>query len=227
MREELSGARKDLESTRLELAGARGSASQAAEHLQLTEVAYRQASDELTRLRAARTNDAAALATQQTRIRELTNELQSRGDVVDRDMRLIAADRDIRELMGARNLHIVDVFDVDGKGKTNRPFGRVFYTEGKSLVFYAFDLGTDKVRKANASFQAWGQRETKTASARSLGIFYVDDQKQNRWVLKFDDPSVLAQIDAVFVTVEPSGGSTKPNGQKLLYAYLNATPNHP
>jgi hypothetical protein len=31
----------------------------------------------------------------------------------------------------------------------------------------------------------------------------------------------------VFVTVEPPGGSPKPTGQKLLYAYLNGQPNHP
>ena len=38
---------------------------------------------------------------------------------------------------------------------------------------------------------------------------------------------VLAEINTVFVTVEPPGGSAKPNHQKMLYAYLNAAPNHP
>src|SRR5437879_9857014 len=109
---------------------------------------------------------------------------------MDRDRRLLVADRDIRDLMGARNLRIIDVFDVDGKGKTRGRFGRVFYTEGKSLIFYAFDLGDQKTSLSKASFQAWGRRESKQESAQSLGIFYVDDQKQNRWVLKFDDPKV-------------------------------------
>ena len=63
--------------------------------------------------------------------------------------------------------------------------------------------------------------------ARSLGIFYVDDPKKNRWVLKFEDPRILAEIDSVFVTIEPPGGSAKPTGRKFLYAYLNANPNHP
>jgi hypothetical protein len=40
--------------------------------------------------------------------------------------------------MGARELHIVDVFDTDGKGRTKKPFGRAFYTQGKSLIFYEF-----------------------------------------------------------------------------------------
>jgi len=42
-----------------------------------------------------------------------------------------------------------------------------------------------------------------------------------------DDAKALAQIDAVFVTVEPSGGSQHPSGKPLLYAYLKTSPNHP
>jgi hypothetical protein len=139
----------------------------------------------------------------------------------------LAAGRDIHDLMGARNLHIVDVFDIDSKGKDGRAFGRVFYTEEKSLIFYAFDLNDRSTPRRNASFQVWGTRGPAQRPTQSLGIFYIDDQKQNRWVLKFEDPTVLAEIDSVFVTVEPPGGSTKPTGQKFLYAYLKANPNHP
>ena len=114
--------------------------------------------------------------------------------------------------MGARNLHVVDVGDVDTKGKEQQAFGRVFYTEGKSLIFYAFDLGNRTTAKR--SFQVWGARVPAQGRAKSLGILYVDDQKQNRWVLKFDDPDVLAEIDSVFVTIEPPGGSAKPTGHK-------------
>jgi len=38
---------------------------------------------------------------------------------------------------------------------------------------------------------------------------------------------LLAQIDAVFVTVEPNGASHKPSGKSLLFAYLRIDPNHP
>ena len=176
---------------------------------------------ELTRLQAGHSADTEIIASEKFRLRELTDQLNEASDAVARERKLLVADFDIRELMGARSLHIVDVFDVDGKGQTQRPFGRIFYTEGKSLLFYAFDL------KNGSTFQAWGQQEAKAESARSLGIFYLDDQKQNRWVLKFDDPKVLAEINAVFVTVEPPGGSVKPNRRKMLYAYLNASPNHP
>jgi len=65
------------------------------------------------------------------------------------------------------------------------------------------------------------------ARAMNLGIFYVDNTTHKRWVLKFDDPKSLDQIDAVFVTVEPKGGSRKPSGKQLLFAYLRVEPNHP
>jgi hypothetical protein len=128
--------------------------------------------------------------------------------------------------MTVRNLHIIDVFDVDGKGDTRRTFGGVFYTEGKSLIFYAFDLEDNRVLNANYAFQAWGYQES-GGQSRNLGVFYVDGRMQNRWALKFNDPRELAQIDAVFVTIEPSEDSPKPTGQKLLYAYLINKPNHP
>jgi hypothetical protein len=55
----------------------------------------------------------------------------------------------------------------------------------------------------------------------------MDNAAMRRWVLKFDDPKVLAQIDSVFVTVEPHGGSNKPSGKQLLFASLRGEPNHP
>ncbi len=183
--------------------------------------------NELDRVRANQSASEATLAAQQDRIRELSEKLAAQTVLFERERELLAAGREIRDLMGARNLHIIDVFDVDGKGRSAKAFGRVFYTEGKSLIFYAFDLTPRRHSRADHAFQAWGYRDPAPQFARSLGIFYADDKTQNRWVLKFDDPEVLAEIDAVFVTVEPPGGSPKPTGQKLLYAYLNGQPNHP
>jgi hypothetical protein len=219
--EQLRQAREQLESLGSEIAGSRIAETRLSDQLRESELRLSGLTPELTRLQAVRSADTEIIASQKLRLRELTDRINAESDTIDRERKLLVADLDIRQLMGARNLHIVDVFDVDGKGKTQPPFGRVFYTEGKSLIFYAFDL------KGGATFQAWGQREARDESAQSLGIFYVDDQKQNRWVLKFEDPKVLAEINAVFVTVEPPGGSLRPNRQKMLYAYLNATPNHP
>jgi len=191
-----------------------------------TELALKQATEALEGLNRARAADIAALTAQQTHIRELTDRLNAQGDNLDRERELLVAGRDIRDLMGARSLHIIDVADVDSEG-TKKPFGRVFYTEGKSLIFYAYDLERKKKSQERYSYQAWGQRESKSGSTQNLGIFFVDDQTQNRWILKYDDPNVLAEIDAVFVTLEPKGGSPKPKGQQLMYAYLKANPNHP
>lgn len=142
----------------------------------------------------------------------------------------LASDRDIRELMGARKLYIADVFDVDSASHTRKPFGRVFYTQSKSLVFYAYDLDHQPGVKNASVFQVWGQRDAEANSTQrpmNLGILYMDSESNRRWVLRSDDPKQLAEIDAVFVTVEPHGGSQKPTGKPLLYALLRKEANHP
>ena len=147
----------------------------------------------------------------------MSGKLASQSETLERETTLLAASRDIHDLMGARNLHIVDVLDIDSKGKDRRAFGRVFYTEEKSLIFYAFDLGDRATARRNASFQVWGARGPAQNPAQNLGIFYVDDQ-QNRWVLKFEDPRILAEIDWVFVTVEPCGRKCPAHRPQVLYA---------
>ena len=128
--------------------------------------------------------------------------------------------------MGARDLYMADVHDVSGKG-TAKTYGRVFYTRGKRLVFYAFDLDAQLGLQNARSFQAWGLCGPDNQQARSLGIFYEDSVSKKRWVLKADDPQALEDIDAVFVTMEPNGGSPHPSGKQLLFAYLRIDPNHP
>jgi len=171
--------------------------------------------------------DMVTIREQQERLSQAEERFTASMDSMERDKKLLAADRDIRDLMGARNLRIIDVFDVDGKGRTRRPFGRVFFTEGKSLIFYAFDLEGGRPAVQSASYQAWGFDGSYKNAVASLGIFYRDDKSANRWVLKFDDPNVLSEIDSVFVTIEPTGGSKKPTGNKLLAAYVKADLNHP
>ena len=136
-------------------------------------------------------------------------------------------DTDAKNLFGARDLHIVDVYDVDGSGKTKRAFGRVYYAEKKLLLFYAFDLQAKQSARLTAGFQAWGYRQGDEDKPRNLGLFLMDDPTISRWVLKVNDTRVLERIDAVFVTLEPPNGSPSPRGRKLLYANLGGPPNHP
>jgi TolA-binding protein len=151
---------------------------------------------------------------------------QKQGEIA-KQQELLDHDRDIRELMGARDLYIVEVHDVAGTGKTDKTYGRVFYTKGKSLIFYAYDLDSQPGLRNASTFQAWGRRGPDKEQALNLGIFYEDNASKKRWVLKAKDPKTLADIDAVFVTVEPNGGSHHPSGKQLLFAYLRVTPNHP
>jgi hypothetical protein len=160
-------------------------------------------------------------------VKELTQALRDRDATLDQKDELLAKDRDIRELMGARDLYVAEVYDVARNGETQKPYGRVFYTRGKSLIFYAYDLDQEPEIKNASTFQAWGQRGANRGQELSLGIFYEDNASKKRWVLKLDDPKMLAQIDAVFVTLEPHGGSHKPSGKPLLFAYLKTDPNHP
>jgi hypothetical protein len=161
------------------------------------------------------------------RIDELTHSLEQRDTEFAREQELLDHDQDIRELMGSRSLYIAEVYDVAKSGNTQRPFGRVFYTKGKSLIFYAYDLDQQQGLRDTNTFQAWGRRGADQANSVNLGILYVDNAAKKRWVLKADDPQTLANIDAVFVTVEPDGGSNHPSGKPLLFAYLRVEPNHP
>lgn len=137
------------------------------------------------------------------------------------------SDDEAKRLFAARDLHIVDVYDVDGHGKTRQSFGRVYYVEKKLLLFYAFDLEDRKHNRAAAAFQAWGYKEANVGTPQSLGLFYVDDASLNRWILKVNNPKVLERVDVVFVTLEPPQGSSSPKGRRLLYANLGGAPNHP
>jgi hypothetical protein len=141
------------------------------------------------------------------------------------DKDFLAHDRDIRDLIGARNLYIADIFDTNENGKTAKQFGRIFYTRDRSLVFYGFDLDSQAGHKQDVSFQVWGSGSDRPNPV-SLGLFYQDDSHK-RWVLRCNDAKSLARLDMVFVTVEPPGGSPKPTGKQLLRAYLQIHPNHP
>jgi anti-sigma factor RsiW len=197
-----------------------------AQKLQEAEVSLRNTEAELTSVRAQRQRDLLHTASLETEIRTLSTRLKESDSTVNEQQTLLASDRDIRELMGARNLYIADVFDVDGNG-TNKPYGRVFYTKNKSLLFYAFDLDQQPHLRNASIFQAWGRRGVSDKMPLNMGIFYLDNEVNKRWILKFDDPDKLAQVDAVFVTLEPHGGSKKPSGKQLLFASIKSMTNHP
>jgi hypothetical protein len=176
-----------------------------------------------------RTNEIeAALVSDQMKLHDTQEELVAKSATLEQEHQLLSLGHDVTDLMGARNLHIVDVADTDPRGKTRPAFGRVFFTEGKSLIFYAYDLNEAKIEKANYQYQVWARKEGQNRQAQRLGIFYIDDKSQRRWVFKCDDPKVLRDIDSVFVTFGRSNSDpSHPEGSSLMYAYLRGQPNHP
>jgi len=198
--------------------------------LQAMSQAYGNNQAELASLRSERDKTSLRTAFLESKIEDLTAKNRDQDRRLKDAEQYLTSDRDIRELMGARKLYIADVFDVDGSSRTQKPFGRVFYTQGKSLIFYAFDLDRQPGVVNASTFQVWGQREApqgELASPMNLGILYMDNETNRRWVMRFDDPKQLTEIDAVFVTVEPRGGSHKPTSKPFLYALLRNQANHP
>jgi hypothetical protein len=192
--------------------------------------AYNADKAELTNLRNERDGMILRTSSLEAKIADLTSVNRDQERRLKDTEQYLSSDRDIRELMGARKLYIADVFDVDGSSRTQKPFGRVFYTQGKSLIFYAFDLDREPHVVNASTFQVWGQREVPQGQQvlpMNLGILYMDNESNRRWVMHFDDPKQLAEIDAVFVTVEPHGGSQKPTTKPFLYALLRNEVNHP
>ena len=163
----------------------------------------------------------------QSRIGDLETALIASQRENAKEQNRLTEDADIRDLIGARDLYIAEIYDVGRDGATQKPYGRVFYTKGKSLIFYAYDLDQQPGAKGATTFQAWGQNGPDRQQALNLGLFYEDNVAKKRWIVKFDDARALEHINAVFVTVEPNGGSQKPSGKPLLFASLKIEPNHP
>jgi hypothetical protein len=182
---------------------------------------------ELAALKKARASDQASIVADQFRINELSDQLKAAKATASSMQRQVAmASGDVPNLMGARQLHVVDVRDSGPDGKPGKAFGRIFLTEGKSLVFYAFDLNDPARNGSKKTYQVWGQTEGRAGSVRSLGFLNVDNKAQQRWVLKSNDAATFKEVNSLFVTVEPQGGAKTPSGQRLLFAYLGEA-NHP
>lgn len=133
--------------------------------------------------------------------------------------------REAYDLIVDRNVHVLNVLpEVTENAKSARPRGRIFYAEGKKLIFYAYDL-THKIHDEPA-FYVWGQTPDTVQQVVSLGKFHVDSEQQGRWVLKVTDPRLLANINSVFVTEESyQKAITQPSGKRMLFRVLDEKAN--
>src|SRR5450432_67026 len=197
------------------------------QRLEETQAALVNTQQKLDVLREEGSHQLIRTANLQLRVDELSTRLKDNDANLQRDEALPAGDREVRELMGARDLYIADVFDIDREGKMQKAFGRVFYTGGKSLIFYAFDLDRQPGARDSRTYQAWGRRGPSDKRPLNMGVLSLDNVANKRWSLHVDDPKLLAQVDAVFVTAETHAGVQKPTGKQLLFASLRTPPNHP
>ncbi len=239
LKERLSNADGERQSLREELAAAKEklaaltTQAQSASQSSLVEAqeAKNQAAtqqSQVDRLNQRLAESEVKLDVQKQTNEELSAKLESTTAELRREVDLKSAKSELGNVVAARNLHIVDVYDADPNGKQQRSFGRVFYVEGKSLVFYAYDLDDPGRFKTNVVFHVWGGKAGVKEVTHSLGILHRDDVGQNRWAMTFDDPRVLAQINSVFVTAESANKHyDEPHGKKVLYAYFGSPANHP
>ncbi len=219
----LADATKRFDVLKQELQGARAESDQQSKLREQVQARLQAALAEVERTKLAQQQTFQKLMEQERTVADLRSQVRKAETVAAASEEGVVP----AQLFGARDLHIVDVYDVDSSGKTQRTYGRVYFAEKKLLVFYAFDLQDKRRNRTAAGFQAWGYREPNDAKPENLGLFYVDDPAVNRWVLKVDNAAILQRIDAVYVTLEPPGGSPAPRGRKLLYASLAGAPNHP
>jgi hypothetical protein len=189
--------------------------------------AYQSIQAELRNIKADRDQATMRSASYQKQVEDLVAENRDQQRQLGTRDQYLSEDRDIREIMGARQLYIADVFDVSSDSRTRKPYGRVFYTKRKSLIFYAFDLDRQPHVTEASTFQVWGKNESAQDRPVNLGVLYVDNEANRRWALRCDDPQQLAEIDAVFVTVEPNAHGNRPTGKPFLYASLRKEANHP
>ena len=111
--------------------------------------------EEIQSLTTQARNNEATLAAREAKINDLTAELKDHREhwtvrtATGRRPRCAQPD-------GGAKPNIVDIHDADAKGEDTKAFGRVFYTEGKSLIFYAFDLNRPRVSNSKVSFACRG-----------------------------------------------------------------------
>lgn len=166
-----------------------------------------------------------SLAAEKNSAHEAGEQVAAMTEQLERRRQMSESIGQAQDMISSRNLHIIDVYDTDASSKQRRLSGRVFYVEGKSLVFYAYDLPDGKRKGHDQVFRVWGETAGVDNTSFQLGIMSRDKSGESRWVLSFDDPKVLNRINAVYVSNDPPS-QAQDNPHRLMYAYLGSA-NHP
>ncbi len=130
--------------------------------------------------------------------------------------------KEAKELITDRNVRVLNILPKVVDDKMSSARGHIFYVPGKELVFYAYDLPQPRSSKAEPSFYVWGQSQNTPQKIVNLGRFQMDKGPDAPWFVKVTDPTLLAQIDSVFVTAEPhQARAQSPTGKRMLDRVLD------
>jgi hypothetical protein len=183
-----------------------------------------QLTNDLERERAKESADSTASLVSETELKSLRERIENLSNQLRQAQELNASLSEARDLIVDRNVHVLNVFpEVDENGHQQQPRGKIFYAEGKKLVFYAYDLTDPNKISAKASFYVWGEKPGTVQRVVSLGKFQLDSRQDGRWVLRVTDSRLLARITSVFVTLEKDkSGIAQPSGKRMLSRLLDA-----
>lgn len=105
-------------------------------------------------------SDQASFIADEVKIKDLSDKMQAQTASFEQERGMLGKGGEVSSMMTARNLHIIDVYDTDGSGRTKAAFGRIFLTENKRLVFYAYDLNESRLDSAKYAYRVWGEKQS-------------------------------------------------------------------
>jgi hypothetical protein len=183
-----------------------------------------QLTNDLERIRAKENADSTASLVSETELSNLRERVEKLNTQLRQTQELNASLNEARDLIFDRNVHVLYVYpEVDENGHPQQARGKIFYAEGKKLVFIAYDLTDPNKISAKTSFYVWGEGPRTAQRVVSLGKFQLDSRHDGRWVLRVTDGRLLAQITSVFVTLEQDKSAiTQPTGKRMLSRLLDA-----
>jgi hypothetical protein len=183
-----------------------------------------QLTNELERVRAQESADSTASLVSETELSNLRERMEKLNTQLRQTQALNASLNEARDLIFDRNVHVLYVYpEVDENGHPQQARGKIFYAEGKKLVFIAYDLTDPNKISAKTAFYVWGEGPRTAQRVVSLGKFQLDSRQDGRWVLRVTDGRLLAQITSVFVTLEQDKSAiTQPTGKRMLSRLLDA-----
>ncbi len=108
-----------------------------------------------------------------TQVRDLTEALADKDREIGEERELLQHDRDIRNLIGARNLYIAEIYDVAKSGDTQKPFGRGPSTRKTNRSSSTATISTSRRASARPAHFRRGEATELTGRTLSASAFSI------------------------------------------------------